>query len=152
MGDVIISLTKGAFLLQPPGSTLTPSDANWVGAWWLGYLIGAGLCLLPVLPMLAFPREFPNTEDVRTKKRELEDSVKEDSNLKHDLKSVWPATLALLKNAPFIFISLAIACESLAIGGFSTFLPKFIQTQFHYTSGDSALYTGVIAVPGKFPC
>ena len=55
---------------------MTPGDAGWVGAWWLGYLIGAALCLLPVIPMLGFPREFPDTDAVRQKKRELEDSVK----------------------------------------------------------------------------
>ena len=61
---------------QPKGSSLTPDDTGWVGAWWLGYLIGAALCLLPVIPMLGFPREFPDTDAVRQKKRELEDSVK----------------------------------------------------------------------------
>ena len=56
---------------------MTPEDTGWVGAWWLGYLIGAALCLLPVVPMLGFPSEFPDTDAaVRQKKRELEDSVK----------------------------------------------------------------------------
>ena len=56
---------------------MIPGDTGWVGAWWLGYLIGAALCLLPVIPMLGFPREFPDTDAVRQKKRELEDSGRE---------------------------------------------------------------------------
>lgn len=127
---------------------MTPEDTNWVGAWWLGYLIGAGLLLLPVIPLLGFPKEFPDAEILRAHKKELEDTIEEDQDLKHDLKSVWPATKALFRNPPYIFISLASAAESLAIGGFSTFIPKFVQTQFHFTASDSALYTGIIVIPG----
>lgn len=100
--------------------------------------------------MLGFPRLFPNTQAVRERKKELEDTVEVDKNLNHDFKSVWPATLALLKNPTYLCICLAISSESLAIGGFSTFIPKFIETQFHFTASNSALYTGLIVIPGEF--
>ena len=69
--------------------------------------------------------------------------------MNHNLKSVWPATKGLIKNLPFMFICLASSTESLAIGGFSTFFAKFLETQFHYTSGNSSLLSGVIIIPGK---
>ena len=91
---------------------------------------------------------FPNAEKVRQAKQELEDTIEEDKNLNHNFKSVWPATKALIKNAPFLCICLASATESLAIGGFSTFFSKFVETQFHVTAGSSSLYSGVIIIPG----
>ena len=130
--------------LSIPPNSLTPSDSKWVGAWWVGFLIGAGLLLIPIIPMLGLPRLFPNTEEVRAKKRQISDHVPANEELKFG----WPATKALLKNPPFMFISLAIAAESLAIGGFSTFISKFVETQFYLTASDAALYTGVMGIPG----
>jgi len=133
---------------QPEGVSITPEDNNWVGAWWLGFLIGAILLLLPVIPMLGFPRLFPDADILKEKKKELEDTVEEDEQLKHDFKSIWPATKALFKNKPFIFICLASASESLAVGGFSTFMPKFVETQFHFTASNASFVTGLIVIPG----
>jgi len=133
---------------QPANSSLTPNDRNWVGAWWIGFLVGAILLLIPVIPMLGFPRLFPNNKIVKKNKIDLEDTVEENDRLKHDLGSLWPATKGLLTNPSFLFICLASASESLTIGGFSTFLPKFVETQFHVTSSNAALYTGLIVIPG----
>ena len=40
-------------------------------------MIGAGLLLIPVIPMLGLSRIFPDTELVREKKRELADTMPE---------------------------------------------------------------------------
>ena len=61
---------------NPPPYT-KPTDQQWVGAWWVGILIGAGLLLIPVIPMLGLSRIFPDTELVREKKRELADTMPE---------------------------------------------------------------------------
>jgi len=55
---------------------------------------------------------------------------------------------ALLRNPSYMFITLAISAESLAIGGFSTFIPKFVETQFNFTASNAALYTGIMGIPG----
>ena len=100
--------------------------------------------------MLGFPHIFSDSEEIRKKKNELEDTTEEDPRLNHDLKSVWPSIKHLLKNKSFIFLTLATSCESLATGGFATFLPKFVETQFHLTASQSALYTGIIIIPGIY--
>ena len=100
--------------------------------------------------MLGFPRQFSNTETLQMKKKELKDTVVSDKKLNHDIKSLWPATKTLLKNKTFVFICLAGATESFASAGFSTFISKFIETQFHFTSSNSALYTGIIILPGNY--
>lgn len=99
--------------------------------------------------MLGFPPLFPNADKLKEKKKELEDTVEESKDLNHDVKSMWPATKALFKNAPFLLICLASAAESLAVGGFSTFIPKFIETQFHVTASNAGFYTGLIVIPGR---
>lgn len=39
--------------------TITPSDARWVGAWWLGYLIAGVITLLAAIPFWFLPRSLP---------------------------------------------------------------------------------------------
>ena len=40
---------------------LTPEDAEWVGAWWMGYVIGGLMSLMVTFFILLFPRSLPGT-------------------------------------------------------------------------------------------
>lgn len=138
-----------SFFTKPNGSNLKPTDRNWVGAWWISYVIGSALVLVPVLPLLGFSREFPDTAEVTRKKREFTDTIGRDLTLlKHDLRSMAPAFMKLLKNKPFMLYNFSAAFELLTISGFSTFLPKYLETQFHVTSSKAALYVGFAILPG----
>ena len=111
-------------------------------------MVGSALFLLVVLPMLGFPQEFASTETIRAGKKDLEDTVEENPDLEINFRSLLPASKALLMNKPFMFITLAVTMEGLATGGFSTFLPKFFESQYFVTASNAALYTGFIVVPG----
>ena len=39
--------------------TITPKDPQWVGAWWLGYLIAGSITLLAAVPFWCLPRTLP---------------------------------------------------------------------------------------------
>ena len=43
---------------------LTDADNDWVGAWWIGFLLCGVLALFIALPLLTFPRQLPSTENV----------------------------------------------------------------------------------------
>jgi hypothetical protein len=47
------------FLLSPE-TDLTPEDHNWVGAWWLGFVICGTLTLTFAFPLLLFPKMLIN--------------------------------------------------------------------------------------------
>lgn len=36
--------------------TITPKDARWVGAWWIGFLISSGLMFMSAVPFWFLPR------------------------------------------------------------------------------------------------
>lgn len=38
---------------------LTPEDSQWVGAWWIGFLISGSLSFLIAIPLSAFPKSLP---------------------------------------------------------------------------------------------
>ena len=98
-------------------------------------------------PLLAFPSELPGTPEIRAEKQELSDTV-EDSNVPHTLKELLPSLKALLTNKPFVCLALAAAFEGFAVGGFSTFIPKFVEAQFRIPANRASTYTGLVVVPG----
>lgn len=126
---------------------MEPDDSNFIGAWWLGYVFGGILAMLVCTPLLAFPKELPDTPAIRKEKQQLSDTVL-DHNLPHTFKELLPSLRDLLTNKTFVLLSLGGAFEGFAVGSFSTFLPKFVQAQFHVSASRASIYTGLCVVPG----
>lgn len=38
---------------------LTPHSDNWIGAWWIGFLVIGIFCILISIPILAYPASLP---------------------------------------------------------------------------------------------
>ena len=98
--------------------------------------------------MLGFPQEFKSTEKLREEKKDFEDTTPEKMSIETEPGGLWQATMALMTNKCFILISLAVTAEGLATGGFSTFLPKFFESQYFLSSSDASFYSGLVVVPG----
>lgn len=59
LGSLMLRLYVDIDRMPEGGINLTSKDPRWVGAWWLGFLISAGLVLLAASPYFFFPREMP---------------------------------------------------------------------------------------------
>lgn len=73
------------FSLSPADSvTITPQDARWVGAWWLGFFVSSVFLVLAGVPFWFLPRSLPKQGE----------EEKENSNVDQDNKeqSVLPNT------------------------------------------------------------
>lgn len=105
------------------------------------------MSILVSLPLIAFPEELPGTPEIRAEKKSCSDYMKDD-NMPHTLKQLLPTLKSLLTNKPFVFVALAGTFEGFVVSGFSTFMPKFVETQFHVSPGQAATYTGIVVVLG----
>lgn len=45
--------------LHPDSVTITPKDARWVGAWWMGFLVSSAILLVAGIPFWFLPRSLP---------------------------------------------------------------------------------------------
>lgn len=48
--------------------TITPQDSRWVGAWWLGFLIGGATSFLSAIPFCFLPRSLKKPEGAKKDK------------------------------------------------------------------------------------
>ncbi|KAL7988876.1 hypothetical protein Chor_007795 [Crotalus horridus] len=65
-------------------------------------------------------------------------------SIKDFLMILW----MLLRNPVLMYLVIAAALEALVATGFATFLPKFIENQFGFTSSYSATLGGLVLIPG----
>lgn len=69
--------------------------------------------------------------------------ILEQENFGKSLKDMPIAFWTMMKNPTFTFCVLAGASDGFCVAGFTAFLPKIIENQFHQTAGSAALLAGV---------
>ncbi|KAJ8305036.1 hypothetical protein KUTeg_017412 [Tegillarca granosa] len=126
----VLGYALGALLLQYYVDFLSfdvdiwPTDPQWIGAWWGGFIICGLILLLLSIPFMAFPRTL-----LKEKRKVLECKAKEsllsqeDTQSRHSaeygktIKDIPRSILQLLKNSIYLITCLGIGCEiSIASG------------------------------------
>ncbi|KAK3742780.1 hypothetical protein QZH41_013896, partial [Actinostola sp. cb2023] len=130
---------------------LTPKSEEWVGAWWLGFLVSMGMALLWSVWLIGFPKEFPKTQELRKlnligNSDNVSPSAQELGYVK--LQDLPKASKALFTKIPYIAATLGVCIEGFLVSAFTAFMPKVIEQQFSYTAYRVSLLMGVVVVPG----
>ncbi|XP_055844651.1 solute carrier organic anion transporter family member 74D [Episyrphus balteatus] len=117
-----------------PGFDAT--DPRWIGAWWLGPVIIGSLMMLASLAMFSFPKQLRG--------RRLPDAASEKSALsepeeKPRLRDFPKTVRRQLSNDILMFRTAASVFHLLPIAGLTTFLPKYLETQFRLPAADANL-------------
>ncbi|KAJ1120459.1 hypothetical protein NDU88_008624 [Pleurodeles waltl] len=137
---------------------LTPKDPRWVGAWWMGFLVVAGVVGLSALPHFFFPREMQKEEA----EKETEDKPGTDlfSECKPSPKTyqhlsligfikLFPKVLVKnLKNPVCLLVILAQVNLCAMVAGIMTFMAKYLERQFSITVSMANLIMGTVYIPG----
>ncbi|XP_077990231.1 solute carrier organic anion transporter family member 4C1-like [Glandiceps talaboti] len=159
LGPACGFLLGGAFLTiytelpDADSVIMDPQHPAWVGAWWLGYVVAMIAIWFIFIPMSGFPKELPGVKQVQAD-RESE-SHHSDSQLisKKDgfgmsFKDFPAAFLMLCRNPTYLCLTASSCTEGLLIGGFTSFMPKFVENQFGVTAALAAALVGIAVVPG----
>ncbi|NP_001075258.2 solute carrier organic anion transporter family member 2B1 isoform X2 [Equus przewalskii] len=176
LGGLMLRLYVDINRMPEGGINLTSKDPRWVGAWWLGFLISAGVVALAAIPYFFFPREMPKEKhELRFRRRVLavsaspvskgEDSSSEQSTeaspeKKAGLAQIAPNLTAVqfikvfprvllrtLRHPIFLLVVLSQVCTSSMVAGMATFLPKFLERQFSVTASFANLLIGCVTIP-----
>lgn len=147
---------------------MTGGDPEWVGAWWLGFVICGVSALLIAWPISMLPASLPGMKEpsgdqvcksrIHSRSSSFRSSVRSRAGKKADLemtagngplpvgKELLSAIILLVTNPTFIFVSLAGASEGFLMTGLATFLPKLLQIQFSLSATQAAINVGAVSV------
>ncbi|KHN86982.1 Solute carrier organic anion transporter family member 2A1 [Toxocara canis] len=151
----------------PPN--LDINSEEWVGAWWLGFLICGMLYLFCSVPLFFFPRslihpdEDPNSLELHQLRHEQlhlhthhdhELVVNEEApqkisflkQLKDAIEDLPYMAWDLLKNPVYTSMVIGWMFGSYLVGGYSTYLPKYIETQYARSASAADMYAGIISI------
>ncbi|XP_027798495.2 solute carrier organic anion transporter family member 2B1 isoform X2 [Marmota flaviventris] len=176
LGSLMLRLYVDIDRMPEGGINLTSKDPRWVGAWWLGFLISAGMVALAASPYFFFPREMPKeTHELRCRRKFLADASSpvskgenspseqnpgESLKKQDDLVQIAPnlsvikfikvfprVLLRTLRHPIFLLVVLSQVCMSCMVAGMATFLPKFLERQFSITASYANLLIGGLTIP-----
>ena len=134
--------------MQPEGANLSAGSPQWIGAWWLGYIIAGVVIFLNAMLILGFPRELPGSREMREKAIGEGHLPKKDDKLRGKWRDIIPATIQLLKNPVFMFNTMALTVASLLGGGVAAFMNKFAELKFGVNPGLAGITLGVVFLVG----
>ncbi|KAJ6666267.1 hypothetical protein lerEdw1_000539 [Lerista edwardsae] len=134
--------------------TLNLTDARWVGAWWLGILICAGVSLLVAIPFCFLPKSLPkegeeNSAEVATKRNTAllqAESVRPDKEkLSEITKDFIPYLKSLFHNRVYMLFLFITVLQFNADIGMVTFMPKYLEQQFGISASDAIFFIVICA-------
>uniref|UniRef100_A0A4W3IDR1 Kazal-like domain-containing protein n=1 Tax=Callorhinchus milii TaxID=7868 RepID=A0A4W3IDR1_CALMI len=105
------------------GLTITPNDARWVGAWWLGFLIAGVLIIIAAIPLFFFPKSMPS----KGERKKIEKSIPQTTEV---TQSFMPSLKQLFYSPIFTLFGVYSILDANAWIGLFTFNPKFIEQQY----------------------
>nr|XP_003470374.2 solute carrier organic anion transporter family member 1B3-like [Cavia porcellus] len=137
---------------------ITPQDARWVGAWWLGFLISGLLSLISSIPLffLRQSQDEPQEQgrEVSTPLQGLKPDKEKDQTAyltEHGQDVTMTGFLksmkCLLTNHLYIFYMIFTLINFNAAVGGITYIFKFVEQQFGQTASQANLLLGLMVLP-----
>uniref|UniRef100_A0AAQ4P2C7 Solute carrier organic anion transporter family member n=1 Tax=Gasterosteus aculeatus aculeatus TaxID=481459 RepID=A0AAQ4P2C7_GASAC len=132
--------------------TITPKDARWVGAWWMGFMVCSVLLLISSIPFLFLPRSLPKQKEATPAYDTLE-GTEDVSDNNHNLKLTaiaegFLASLKRLLGTPAYFLLL---CGNIlkfnSFIGLFTFKAKYMEQQFGQSASRANFLIGMLNLP-----
>ncbi|XP_045040135.1 solute carrier organic anion transporter family member 1A2 isoform X4 [Desmodus rotundus] len=132
--------------------TITPTDTRWVGAWWFGLLICAGVNVLTAIPFFFLPKTLAKegTEDnadiIKNDKEEKQkEEVKKENN--GITKDFLPFMKILFCNPIYMLFILVSVIQFNAFINMMVFMPKYLEQQYGKSTSDAVFLIGIYNLP-----
>uniref|UniRef100_A0AAY4BCB3 Solute carrier organic anion transporter family member n=1 Tax=Denticeps clupeoides TaxID=299321 RepID=A0AAY4BCB3_9TELE len=115
--------------------TITPKDARWVGAWWLGFFVSSAIMLLSGIPFWFLPRSLPkqgkeNKELPDTQQQHPGITSVHSQKLTDIAKGFLPSLKKLLSTPTYFLLLCGSVLKFNSFIGLLTFKAKYMEQQF----------------------
>ncbi|XP_054864050.1 solute carrier organic anion transporter family member 1C1-like isoform X2 [Amphiprion ocellaris] len=141
--------------------TITPGDARWVGAWWLGYLIAGAITLMSAVPFWFLPKSLPMPVEKHDGNCTPEQTrfIKDSPTMEHKFRPEEPPNLHLMANEfvptlksllgnPVYIVYLCVTIIQFnSLIGMVTYKPKYIEQHYGQSVSKANFLMGMINIP-----
>eukprot|EP00058_Branchiostoma_floridae_P020586 XP_002606076.1 hypothetical protein BRAFLDRAFT_125100 [Branchiostoma floridae] len=158
-------------------NNIDPEHPQWIGAWWIGFILTGALAVVAAIFILGLPRRLSSkvedsagatiTDETPLKEMQQDKPTLDDKN--GDAEKIPSATTStdqqnggglnllhgvveksarIMQNPTFVFLSMATVTEKGIAAGIATFIAKYIESQFRTSAGEAAMLMGLVSIPG----
>ncbi|XP_075409178.1 solute carrier organic anion transporter family member 1C1 isoform X2 [Tenrec ecaudatus] len=136
--------------------TMTSKDPQWVGAWWLGYLIAGMVSLLAAVPFWFLPKTLPRCCGQENCHSSSEESkfitdyrppCGEKTNIIEMARDFLPSLKNVFGNPVYFLYLCASSVQFNSLFGMVTYKPKYIEQQYGQSASKANFVIGLINIP-----
>ncbi|XP_010987134.1 solute carrier organic anion transporter family member 1A2 [Camelus dromedarius] len=131
--------------------TITPTDTRWVGAWWFGFLVCAGVNVLTAIPFFFLPKTLPKEGVENSAETVTNDKEEKQSNGKKKrdaiTKDFLPFMKSLLCNPVYMLFILISVLQFNAFVNMISFMPKYLEQHYGKSASDAIFLIGIYNLP-----
>ncbi|XP_060927589.1 solute carrier organic anion transporter family member 1C1-like [Limanda limanda] len=139
--------------------TITPQDARWVGAWWMGFMVSSALLLVSSVPFWFLPRSLPEQEGdegppASSTPGGTDVALNNSNNNNHHnlklteiAKGFVPSLKRLLGTPAYFLLLCGSVLKFNSFIGLFTFKAKYMEQQFGQSASRANFLIGVLNLP-----
>ncbi|XP_008940212.1 PREDICTED: solute carrier organic anion transporter family member 1C1-like [Merops nubicus] len=139
---------------------ITPQDSRWVGAWWLGFLIGGVANFLAAIPFCFLPKSLEKPENTNKDKtlygllenmgttgKKLTPAKPKPRKWSVILKDFFTSLKKVLSNRMYFTLLCCSLLQFNSFIGFLTYKPKYMEQQYGQSTSKSNFLIGLTSLP-----
>ncbi|XP_046584226.1 solute carrier organic anion transporter family member 2A1-like [Haliotis rubra] len=137
-GPAISVIIGGVFRTIPvdlQDTVLTPVHPEWIGAWWLGFLLFGCLGVIVGIPLLFFPKQILPTEETQ--------SPKEDAPIKENIIELPRSVFRVLRSPVYSLTLTGLLVMLFMLAGGQAFTSKYVEKQFMAPASTTNIILGI---------
>ncbi|KFR03673.1 Solute carrier organic anion transporter family member 1C1, partial [Nipponia nippon] len=133
--------------------TITPQDSRWVGAWWLGFLIGGVTSFLAAIPFFFLPKSLKKPEEAHNDKTSYDYSpvimpcIFQSQLIYPFLSDFYTSLKKVLGNRMYFTFVCCALLQFSSFTGFLTYKPKYMEQQYGQSTSKSNFLIGLTSLP-----
>ncbi|NXJ94144.1 SO1C1 protein, partial [Corythaixoides concolor] len=129
--------------------TITPQDSRWVGAWWLGFLIGGVTSFLAAIPFCFLPKSLKKPEEANNDKTShvIMLCIFQNQLIYPFLSDFYTSLKKVLSNRMYFTFLCSSLLQFSSFIGFLTYKPKYMEQQYGQSTSKSNFLIGVTTLP-----
>ncbi|XP_051544671.1 solute carrier organic anion transporter family member 1C1-like [Myxocyprinus asiaticus] len=155
LGSMCAKLYVDIGFVSVDSVTITPKDARWVGAWWLGYFVSSAILLFAGVPFWFLPRSLPKQGEEARENSNVDQGNEEQSALPNThsvkladiAKGFLPSLKRLLRTPTYFLLLCGVVLKFNSFIGLLTFKTKYMEQQFGQSASRANFLIGVLNLP-----